>query len=150
MFAYVACALAAVAAGVVNAIAGGGTLISFPVMTAVGIPVVRANASNTVALCPGYIGGSHAQRKELAGLGASLRPVLVAAGVGGVMGSVLLVLTSEAAFRRAVPVLILGGAIALALQQRVKGAVEERRGSRGHEALTVVAVFAASVYGGYF
>ena len=54
-------ALAAFAAGMVNALAGGGTLISFPVLTAVGIPAVVANVTNTVALCPGYLGATFAQ-----------------------------------------------------------------------------------------
>src|SRR3954462_14462289 len=94
--AHLACAGAAAAAGVVNAVAGGGTLISFPVMTAVGVPTVRANATNTVSLCPGYIGGTYAQRRDLAGLHQRLRPQLIAAAFGGLAGSVLLIVTSEA------------------------------------------------------
>jgi uncharacterized membrane protein YfcA len=58
-------ALAAVAAGLVNAIAGGGSLISFPVLTAVGLPPLMANVTNTVALLPGYGGAALAQRREL-------------------------------------------------------------------------------------
>jgi len=57
--------IAALAAGFVNAIAGGGTLISFPVLIAIGIPPVAANITNTIALCPGYFGGVMAQRKDL-------------------------------------------------------------------------------------
>ena len=56
--------LAATAAGAVNALAGGGTLISFPVLVALGIPAVAANVTNTVALCPGYFGGTLAQRAD--------------------------------------------------------------------------------------
>ena len=74
--AHLACAGAAVVAGVVNAIAGGGTLISFPVLTAVGVPAVRANATNTVSLCPGYISGTYAQRADLEGLAGHVRPQL--------------------------------------------------------------------------
>lgn len=59
--------LAAVAAGAVNALAGGGTLITFPVLLAVGLPAVAANVTNTVALCPGYLGATLAQRSDLAG-----------------------------------------------------------------------------------
>src|SRR6476661_936583 len=103
--AHLACAGAAVAAGVVNAVAGGGTLISFPVMTAVGVPTVHANATNTVSLCPGYIGGTFAQRADLAGLQRKLRPQLVAAALGGLGGSILLIVTSEAVFRQIVPFL---------------------------------------------
>ena len=57
--------LAAVAAGVINALAGGGTLVSFPVLVAMGIPPVTANITNTIALCPGYFSGIYAQRKIL-------------------------------------------------------------------------------------
>src|SRR6476646_2536112 len=105
--AHLTAAAAAVGAGLVNAVAGGGTLISFPVLTAVGVPAVRANATNTVALCPGYIGGTFAQRNDLEGLGRSLRPQLVAAVVGGLGGSILLIVSSEAVFRQIVPFLIL-------------------------------------------
>ena len=59
--------LAAVAGGMVNALAGGGTLITFPMLTAVGLPAVAANVTNTVALCPGYLGATLAQRDDLRG-----------------------------------------------------------------------------------
>ncbi len=59
---YLLAALAAFAAGVVNAVAGGGTLISFPALMALGASNVNANITNTVALCPGYLGGTYAQR----------------------------------------------------------------------------------------
>ena len=60
--------LAAVAGGAVNALAGGGTLITFPMLTAIGIPPVAANITNTVALCPGYLGGTYAQLKICAAM----------------------------------------------------------------------------------
>jgi len=60
---YLFIALASVAAGLVNAVAGGGTLITFPVLTAVGVPAVPANITNTVALCPGFFGATLAQRE---------------------------------------------------------------------------------------
>ena len=64
---YVLVGLAAVAAGMVNALAGGGTLITFPMLTAVGVPAIAANVTNTVALCPGYLGATFAQSKDLKG-----------------------------------------------------------------------------------
>jgi len=60
-------ALAALAGGGVNALAGGGTLITFPVLTAIGVPALAANITNTVALCPGYLSGTFAQSADLAG-----------------------------------------------------------------------------------
>ena len=68
---YLLIALAAVGAGLVNALAGGGTLITFPMLTAVGVPAVAANVTNTVALCPGYLGATFAQSKTCAGRNAA-------------------------------------------------------------------------------
>jgi uncharacterized membrane protein YfcA len=150
-WAHVAAGAAAVGAGVVNAIAGGGTLISFPVLTALGVPSVRANATNTVSLCPGYIGGTYAQRRDLEGQREGLAPKLVASAVGGLAGSILLVVTSEAAFRRAVPFLILGATLLLAFQDRVRRAFfEHRQPGRRHAVMEVTAIGIAAVYGGYF
>lgn len=149
--AHVAAAAAAIGAGVVNAVAGGGTLISFPILTAIGVPAIRANATNTVALCPGYVGGTYAQRKDLAGLEDRLRPQLVAAVVGGLTGSVLLIVSSEAVFRNIVPYLILTACILLALQDRLRSWLLSRSRLGGsHVPLEVSAVAATSIYGGYF
>lgn len=90
---------AAFGAGVVNAVAGGGTLITFPVLTALGLPAVVANVTNTVALCPGYVGGTWAQRADLAGQGARLRLLLPAGAIGGVVGGSLLLQSGERVFR---------------------------------------------------
>ena len=94
---------AAFAAGMVNALAGGGTLVTFPVMTAVGIPPVMANVTNAVALCPGYFGGTWAQRKDLVGQGARLRLLLPLGALGGVLGAWLLLQSGEKLFRALVP-----------------------------------------------
>lgn len=64
-FEYILAGLAALAAGAVNALAGGGTLITFPTLTFLGISAVAANVTNTVALCPGYFGGTLAQWNDL-------------------------------------------------------------------------------------
>jgi len=148
---HIATGFAAVGAGLVNAIAGGGTLISFPIMTALGVPAVRANATNTVSLCPGYIGGTYAQRKDLTGMGKGLRPQLVAAAAGGFGGSILLIVTSEALFRQIVPFLILAACLLLAVQDRIRNWLFARPGLRTtHVTLEIIAVTIASTYGGYF
>jgi uncharacterized membrane protein YfcA len=151
-WAHVAAGAAAVGAGVVNAIAGGGTLISFPVLTALGVPSVRANATNTVSLCPGYIGGTYAQRRDLDGQREGLAPKLVAAAIGGLTGSILLVVTSESLFRQAVPFLVLGATLLLAFQDRLRRALFEHRqpGSRRHAVAETACIGIAAVYGGYF
>lgn len=148
-------ALAAMAAGAVNAIAGGGTLISFPALTAVGIPAVAANVTNTVALTPGYLGATWAQAADLRGQRRRLW-LLVPTGVaGGVVGALLLVTTEEKLFRALVPYLILLASLLLAIQPRVRTLLERRRATHPHAAHTsdawvILPVFVASIYGGYF
>ena len=96
-FVWVACA--AFAAGMVNALAGGGTLITFPVLTAIGLPAVMANVTNAVALCPGYFGGAWAQRRDLAGQSRRLWILLPLGAVGGMLGAWLLLISGERLFR---------------------------------------------------
>src|SRR5512147_551303 len=113
---YILVALAAVAAGAVNALAGGGTLITFPTLTAVGLPPVAANITNTVALLPGYFGATLAQRQDLVGQEHRLRWAIPAGIVGGLLGGFLLLQTGERVFRELVPYLILFASALLALQ----------------------------------
>ncbi len=124
-------ALAAVAAGTVNALAGGGTLITFPTLTALGLPAVAANVTNTVALCPGYLGGSFAQSADLRGQGRRLRLLVPAAVVGGLVGGALLLRTGERTFRELVPFLILIASGLLAIQDPLKAWVLRRAARAG-------------------
>ena len=111
---------AALAAGFVNAIAGGGTLISFPVLVAIGIPPVAANITNTIALCPGYFGGVMAQRKDLLSQKQRLWRMLPVGILGGIAGGLLLLNTPENSFRILIPYLILLSAVLLAFQPLLK------------------------------
>src|SRR5262245_42962967 len=111
---------AALAAGAVNALAGGGTLITFFVLTTVGIPAVAANVTSTVALCPGYVGGTLAQRNDLKGQAHRLRLFIPAGVVGGLIGGILLLNTGEKLFKGLVPYLILGASLLLAIQAPVR------------------------------
>lgn len=147
---HVVAGVGAIAAGTVNAVAGGGTLITFPLLTAVGVPAVRANATNTLALCPGYVAGTFAQRSDLVGLRRSVRDQAVAAASGGLIGSVLLVLSSEAAFRMLVPFLVLLATLLLAVQDRLRAWVSSHGAHGSHASVSMLSVFLASVYGGYF
>ncbi len=146
--------LAALAAGLVNALAGGGTLISFPVLLALGVPPVTANVTNTVALIPGYLGGTIAQRRDLDGQGRRIRILLPAAVLGGGVGAALLLLLPERVFEVLVPFLIVAAVVVLALGDNVKHRVAARvsRVHPGGERLLgpAVGVFLAAVYGGYF
>ncbi len=149
--AHLVAAAAALAAGGVNAIAGGGTLITYPILTAIGVPAVRANATNTVSLCPGYVGGSYAQRRDLAGLGRDLRPQMITAAIGGLAGSILLVVTSEAVFRQIVPFMILAACGLLGFQDRLRAMLTIRsQGSTSHRLLELGSILLAAIYGGYF
>lgn len=145
--------LAAVAAGAVNALAGGGTLITFPVLTALGIPPVSANVTNTVALSPGYLGATLAQAKDLHGQKMRLWVFVPAGVVGGVVGGILLLNTGERVFRTLVPVLILIASGLLAVQERLRAWLvnrAEKAGSSTSNAWGALAAGLAAVYGGYF
>lgn len=147
-------ALAAIAAGAVNALAGGGTLITFPMLTFLGVPAVAANVTNTVALCPGYFGGTLAQWNDLRGQMKRLWIVVPASIVGGVIGGYLLLQTGERLFRELVPYLILLASALLAIQEPVRAwlirRLAEGESSAGMEKSAWLPVGLASVYGGYF
>jgi hypothetical protein len=147
-------ALAALAAGAVNALAGGGTLITFPMLVALGIPAVSANVTNTVALSPGYLGGTLAQKKDLQGQRQRLWYVLPAAALGGILGGWLLLRTGEKLFTDLIPWLILLASGLLAIQDPVRKWMTNRL-NRPHAgaaspAFSSLAVGLASIYGGYF
>lgn len=145
--------LASFLAGIVNAIAGGGTLITFPALTALGIPALIANVTNTIALSPGYLAGALAQRKELFGQKRILWILLPVSLAGGLAGGFLLLRTGERSFRELVPWLILFATILLILQPLIRkwiGRLQE--GS--HHRISVYWIFLfllpAAFYGGYF
>lgn len=149
---FVIVGLAAVTGGAVNALAGGGTLITFPILTAVGVPALAANITNTVALCPGYLGGTFAQSGDLHGR-RRLWPLAVVSIVGGIAGGLLLLMTGEQTFRTLVPFLILFATGLLAVQDSVRTWLSRRSGQTGeieNEAFSIIAVGIAAVYGGYF
>ncbi len=130
---YLLIALAAVAAGAINALAGGGTLITFPALTAMGIPAVSANVTNTVALLPGYLGATFAQKEEVLSQRRRLW-LLLPAALGGLVGGLLLLRTDEKLFRQLVPFLILLASLLLAVQEPLRRWLLQRaakaRGSR--------------------
>ena len=144
--------LAGMAAGLVNAIAGGGTLISFPAMTAIGMPAVAANVTNTVALWPGMVGGVAAQRRDFTGQRRRLAITLPIGALGGIAGGMLLLYTGEHVFRAVVPYLILLAAGLLATQDRLRAwLVQHPHHERPASALQLgVPVAASAIYGGYF
>ncbi|MCL6562498.1 MAG: sulfite exporter TauE/SafE family protein [Firmicutes bacterium] len=145
--------LAAAAAGAVNALAGGGTLISFPALTALGVPPVVANMTNTVALCPGYFGGAVAQWRDLGSLAGALRWLLPIGVLGGTVGAMALRAVPPGFFRAMVPWLILFATALLAAQPRLRGWLAQRAGAPGshsHRMWEGIGVGLATTYGGFF
>jgi uncharacterized membrane protein YfcA len=146
-------ALAGVAAGLANALAGGGSLISFPALTALGLPPLIANLTNTVALTPGYLGAVWAQRRDLRGQGGRSLLLVPVAAMGGLVGGGLLLVSDERLFTALVPWLILLGSALLALQDRFRrwlSAGSPTASGKGFPLLAAVSVALAAVYGGYF
>jgi uncharacterized membrane protein YfcA len=146
--------VAAAGAGLVNALAGGGTLISFPVLVALGVPPLAANVTNAVALCPGYFGATLAQRANLIGQREQLRFAVPAGVIGGVAGGAILLATGERMFGVLVPYMLVLACVLLAIQEPVRRFIARRVDdtAHAHHATWSVAlpVCIAGIYGGYF
>ncbi len=150
---FVLIALAALGAGAINALAGGGTLISFPMLVAVGIPPVASNVTNTVALVPGYLGATLAQIKELKTQKKRVLLYVPAAILGGIVGGLLLLNTGESTFESLIPFLILFSAALLAVSDKLRNWIVKRLGKGDIESYltwTAIPLFLAAIYGGYF
>jgi len=144
--------LGGVGAGVFNGVAGGGSLISFPLLLALGYPALTANITNTVGIWPGYAGGAAGFREEISGQRDRLVQLSPIAATGGIAGAILLLTTSSALFRTLAPWLVLGASILFALQPLLRRALggSEHVPPRTRPLLLAGGTFAASVYGGYF
>jgi len=142
---------AGLAAGTVNAIAGGGSLVTFPALLAVGLAPKPANFTNSVAVCPGYLASVYGSRHDLPA-GRERRVLLPTAAVGSLAGCLLLRATPPGAFQLIVPFLVLGAALVLAFQERLRRVVghpRELSGRRRTVALHTMVALGAT-YGGYF
>ena len=149
---FVLLVLAGIGGGLTGSIAGLASLISYPALLAVGLPPVTANVTNTAALVLTGVGSVSASRPELTGQGRRLVPLALAAVLGGAAGAALLLSTPTEAFERIVPVLIGGASLAILVQPPMRelaldGALTHRRRDPWW---LPVAVFAISIYGGYF
>jgi len=143
-------ASAAALAGALNAVAGGGSFLTLPALAMVGVPLVSANATGTAALLPGYLAGAWAMRRELSGpMSPSLLRLAVLSVLGGAAGAALLLSTSNQAFARIVPWLLLAATLLFAIGP---GLVRRRSidaKPRGPW-LADLGIVAVAVYGGYF
>lgn len=149
-------ATAALAAGAVNSIAGGGTFFSFPALLAVGVPPVVANASNSVSLWPGSLAGAWAFRRELARFSRSLPLLSVVAFTGGIGGGLLLLATSNAAFAKLIPWLLLVATVLFAFSAQISALVKRLKPAPAHADQRHVGPggylfqLGVSIYGGFF
>ncbi|MDG6102339.1 sulfite exporter TauE/SafE family protein [Dactylosporangium aurantiacum] len=148
---------AGLAAGTVNAIAGGGSLITFPALIATGLSPVAANVTNSVSVFPGYTASVFGSRTDLGDLARDssrrlLFSVVPTSVVAAALGCLLLLATPARAFELVVPFLVLAAATTLAFQDRLRRLVGHPRDlSPGRRALSLHAmVFLGSLYGGYF
>jgi uncharacterized membrane protein YfcA len=143
--------LAGLVAGAVNAVAGGGSLLLFPALLAVGFAPLPANVTNSVAQWPGYLGIVLGARDELRGQRHRILLTSSVAVVGSAVGCVLLLTLPGAVFDAVVPVLVLLASALLGLSPQIKrwiGAPEP--GAPDRTAVLLPAIFVAAVYGGYF
>ena len=148
--------VAALLAGIVNAVAGGGTFLSFPALLATGVPPITANASNAVALWPGSLASAWAFRRELKHFSHCLLPLSVIAFLGGLGGGLLLLSTSNAAFTRLIPWLLLLATLLFAFSKPLSHLIRHltatsarpgnHRMGRGGYAFQLT----VSLYGGFF
>ncbi len=149
--------LAAVIAGTLNAVAGGGTFISFPALLATGIPAVEANATNTVALWPGLAASTGAYLRRLSIPQRLLFPLLLTSVVGGWAGSLLLLKTPQRVFLQLVPWLLLGGTLLFAFGNQIRAMAGKTHLVDDSQAMswqvitvTSIAELVVAIYGGYF
>jgi len=144
--------LGGVGAGIFNGVAGGGSLISFPLLLALGYPALTANITNTVGIWPGYAGSAAGFRNEISGQRDHLLRLSPIAAAGGIAGAILLLTTSSALFRTLAPWLVLGASLLFAFQPLLRRALggAAHAPPRTRPLLLAGGTFAASVYGGYF
>ncbi len=155
----VAIALVAAAGGMVNSIAGGGTLLTFPSLIALGVPPLVANATSTVALWPGAVSSMYGYRAHLRGLRRWAAIFAVPSLLGGFAGAWLLLRTPEARFEKIVPWLVLGATFLFAIQgpimrrlrpSRVAAARDDGASAPRHGPTALAWQFLVGIYGGYF
>ena len=141
--------LAAFGAGVLNTIAGGGTFLTFPALVFIGVPPVIANATSALAVFPGYLSGAVGFKDELGNFDRPqiIRLVLLTL-LGGLIGSMLLLVSSNEAFSIVVPFLLLGATLVFLFGEKIRTWAAEN--SKGVTPFGSVGLILVSIYGGYF
>jgi len=145
---------AALLAGGINSVAGGGTLVSFSTLVWLGIPPITANATSTVAIWPGSLGSIWGFRRELGQTDPRLRLLSVSSLIGGGLGAILLRLTPAALFQRFVPFLMVFATILFTLEESIQKRLRERSGHSSRAGIWMPGALGlnllVAIYGGYF
>lgn len=141
---------AGLAGGVVTAVVGGASLITFPALLAAGLPAIVANASNTVALTPGNLVAGLADLERFPRWDRSFVGLILVCIVGSVAGAALLLLTPDRAFTAVVPLLIGFATILFAASGRIRGWITARAGDGANHGRGLLLFVPVAVYGGYF
>ncbi|MFV9503774.1 MAG: sulfite exporter TauE/SafE family protein [Oscillochloridaceae bacterium umkhey_bin13] len=148
--------VSAIAAGAINAVAGGGSFISFPALLLAGVPAISANATNTVALWPGVVASVGAYRRELATQRNGIVLFSVISLVGGLIGALILLQTRESVFEQLIPYLLLLATVVFTFSPQITRLTRHlsrnasREGNRAQRIGILVLYFAIAVYGGFF
>jgi uncharacterized protein len=146
---------AGVTGGIISALAGGASIITFPILLATGISPVSAAVTNTVALTPGNIMAAVTERSQFPPLGRSFIPLVVTSVLATLAGGALLTLTPERIFAKLIPVLLGFATILFACTDRITAWIKSRAAARGEEGphrwtSSIAWLMPVSVYGGYF
>ncbi|WP_422758648.1 sulfite exporter TauE/SafE family protein [Paenarthrobacter sp. C1] len=144
-------------AGTINAVVGSGTLVTFPVLIALGVAPVVASMSNAMGLVAGTAAGAWGYRRELAGRGGQLLKLMPASLLGGITGAWLLLHLPEKVFGYVAPVLLVAALLMVLFQPKLQAWIRNREQNpehaikdKSHGILLVVLIYLAGVYGGYF
>ena len=141
-------------AGTINTVVGSGTLVTFPILIALGVAPVMAVVSNAMGLIAGGVSGTWGYRRELRGMKHNLVRLMPASTLGGITGAALLLHLPESVFAVVAPALIVMALALVIFQPRLQRAIKARRdgssSNRRHDAAMVMLVFLTGVYGGYF
>ncbi|WP_292899079.1 MULTISPECIES: sulfite exporter TauE/SafE family protein [unclassified Nitratireductor] len=145
---YLILAVAAFFAGTLNTVAGGGTFLTFPALVYAGVPVVAANATSAVAVFPGYLGGALGFRSEIAAFERSrLLRIAGLTALGGLVGSLLLLVSSNEAFSLVVPFLLAIATLTFAFGNNIQSVARRFGSGTGEGRFSAILV---AIYGGYF
>lgn len=141
-------AVAAFFAGMLNTVAGGGTFLTFPALVYTGVPVVAANATSAVAVFPGYLGGAAGFYREIAGFDRKrLARIVALTAIGGLVGSLLLLVSSNAVFSTIVPFLLAIATVVFAFGDRLQAWAQRYAFGKPEGPFGAILV---AIYGGYF